>query len=46
MPQKKVDQRIRTLIENSIKQNTRSLFVIIGDRGKDQVLINLSFIDC
>lgn len=43
MPKKKVDERVRTLIENGIKTRTRSLFVIVGDRGKDQV-VNLHYI--
>ena len=34
---KKVDQRIRTLVENCVKQRQRSVFVIVGDRGRDQV---------
>uniref|UniRef100_A0A6B2KWW6 RNA cytidine acetyltransferase n=1 Tax=Arcella intermedia TaxID=1963864 RepID=A0A6B2KWW6_9EUKA len=38
MPRKKVDNRIKSLIENGIKENHRSFFVIIGDRGKDQVV--------
>jgi N-acetyltransferase 10 len=38
MPKKKVDSRIRTLIENGIKSNTRTMLVIVGDRGKDQVV--------
>jgi N-acetyltransferase 10 len=42
MPKKKVDSRIRTLIENGIRSNTRSLVVIVGDRGKDQV-VNLHY---
>jgi len=33
---KKVDQRIRTLVENSVKLHQRSMFVIVGDRGRDQ----------
>lgn len=28
--------RVRTLVENGVKTNTRSLFVIVGDRGRDQ----------
>ena len=40
---KKVDERVRTLIENGVKSRTRSLFVIVGDRGKDQVA-NLHYI--
>jgi hypothetical protein len=35
---KKVDSRVRTLIENGIKTNHRSFFVVVGDHGKDQVL--------
>ncbi|KYQ93042.1 putative N-acetyltransferase [Tieghemostelium lacteum] len=34
---KKVDSRIRTLIENGVATNHRSFFVIVGDNGKDQV---------
>jgi N-acetyltransferase 10 len=32
-----VDSRIRTLVENSVKLHHRSLFVIVGDKGRDQV---------
>lgn len=34
---KKIDERIRILIENCVKMNHRSLFLIIGDRGLYQV---------
>jgi N-acetyltransferase 10 len=34
---KKVDARIRTLIENGVKTQHRSMFVLVGDHGKDQV---------
>lgn len=37
MVRKKVDTRIRTLIENGVATNHRSFFVIVGDNGKDQV---------
>ena len=37
MPLKKVDGRIRTVIENGVAKKHRSLFVIVGDRGRDQV---------
>ena len=45
----KVDNRIRILIENGVAKQHRSLFVIVGDRGKDQVcdfvaLLSSSFI--
>lgn len=37
MVRKKVDPRLRTLIENGVKNNHRSLLVLVGDHGKDQV---------
>jgi len=37
MPRKKVDQRIRVLIENNVKTRMRSMFVVVGDRAMDQV---------
>jgi len=43
MPRKRVDERVRTLVENGIKTHTRSFFVIVGDRAKDQV-VNLHYI--
>lgn len=43
MVKKKLDQRIRTLIENGVKQNHRSFFVIVGDHGREQV-VNLHYI--
>ena len=39
---KKVDQRIRTLIENGVKLNERTMFVVVGDRGREQV-VNLHY---
>ncbi|CAK9328059.1 unnamed protein product [Citrullus colocynthis] len=35
---KKVDDRIRTLIQNGANARHRSLFVVIGDKGRDQVV--------
>jgi N-acetyltransferase 10 len=35
---KKVDSRVRTLIENGVQNSQRSFFVIVGDHGKDQVM--------
>ncbi|KAJ7945318.1 RNA cytidine acetyltransferase [Quillaja saponaria] len=35
---KKVDERIRTLIENGVKTRHRSMFVIIGDKSRDQIV--------
>ena len=34
---KKVDPRIRTLVENGVKARQRSMFVIVGDKARDQV---------
>ncbi|KAJ9186284.1 hypothetical protein P3X46_001882 [Hevea brasiliensis] len=39
---KKVDARIRTLIENGVKARHRSMFVIIGDKSRDQI-VNLNY---
>lgn len=37
MPLKKIDGRIRTLVENCVGSRHRSLFVVVGDNGRDQV---------
>lgn len=39
---KKIDSRVRTLVENCVKTRHRSLFVIVGDKGRDQV-VNLHY---
>ncbi|KAI7984544.1 RNA cytidine acetyltransferase 1 [Camellia lanceoleosa] len=39
---KKVDERITTLIENGVKTRHRSMFVIIGDKSRDQI-VNLHY---
>jgi len=39
---KKVDARLRILVENAVRSKTRSFFVIVGDRGRDQV-VNLHY---
>lgn len=38
MVKKKVDERIRTVIENGIKTRQRSIIVCLGDKGRDQVV--------
>ncbi|KAF1313273.1 N-acetyltransferase 10, partial [Globisporangium splendens] len=43
MVKKKVDARVRVLLENCIKENFRSFVVLVGDHGKDQVM-NLHYI--
>nr|XP_060620967.1 RNA cytidine acetyltransferase [Anolis sagrei ordinatus] len=39
MQRKKVDNRIRVLIENGVAERHRTLFIVVGDHGKDQVVI-------
>lgn len=34
---KQLDPRIPALIANGVKTNHRSFFVMVGDRGRDQV---------
>lgn len=34
---KKIDARIRTMVENCVKLRQRGLFVIIGDKAREQV---------
>ena len=33
----KLDNRIRVLIENGVAKKHRSFFIIVGDKGRDQV---------
>ena len=37
MVKKKVDPRIRGMIQDGVRKNQRSMFVLVGDYGKDQV---------
>ena len=39
MVRKKIDNRIRVLIENGVKTGHRTMFVVVGDKGRDQVSI-------
>lgn len=39
---KKIDSRIRTLVENCVKLKHRAMFIIVGDKGRDQV-VNLHY---
>lgn len=41
MVKKRIDNRIRVLIENGVNTKQRSMFVVIGDKGRDQVLISM-----
>ncbi|KAJ2716755.1 N-acetyltransferase 10 [Coemansia spiralis] len=38
MVRKAVDSRINTLIRNGVQENHRSFFVLVGDKGKEQVV--------
>lgn len=37
MVRKKIDNRIRVLIENGVTLGHRTMFVVVGDKGRDQV---------
>eukprot|EP00117_Sycon_ciliatum_P005781 scpid27031/ scgid9589/ N-acetyltransferase 10 len=39
MPRVKVDNRIRVQIENGVAQRHRSFFVVLGEKGRDAVVI-------
>lgn len=39
MTRKKIDNRIRVLIENGVHTGHRTMFVIVGEKGRDQVVI-------
>ncbi|KAJ1675628.1 N-acetyltransferase 10, partial [Spiromyces aspiralis] len=38
MVKKVVDSRINTLIKNGVQDNRRSFFIIVGDKGNDQIV--------
>ena len=37
MVKKKIDSRVRGLIESAAATNQRAIFVLVGDRGREQV---------
>lgn len=39
MSRRKVDNRVRVLIENGVALRYRIMFVIVGDKGRDQVSV-------
>lgn len=43
MVKKVIDSRIHTLIKNNVQTKHRSFFVLVGDKGKDQV-VNLHWL--
>lgn len=40
---KQLDPRIPILINNNVKKNHRSFIVLVGDKGRDQI-VNLHFL--
>ena len=36
---KKIDNRIRLLVESGVQEKHRTMFVIVGDHARDQVCI-------
>lgn len=43
MVRKKIDNRIRVVIENGVAVGHRTMFVVVGDKGRDQVTFNSNF---
>ena len=39
MVRKKIDNRIRVLIENGVATNHRTMFFIVGDQCRNQIVI-------
>jgi len=44
MVRKKIDNRIRLLIENGVKLGHRTMFAIVGDKGRDQASYLIIFV--
>lgn len=42
MVKKKIDNRIRVMIENGVHLGHRTMFIIVGDKGRDQVFYFIS----
>jgi hypothetical protein len=42
MVRKKIDNRIRLMIENGVTLGHRTMFFIVGDKAKDQVRLQSS----
>ncbi|XP_029633434.1 RNA cytidine acetyltransferase [Octopus sinensis] len=39
MTRKKIDNRIKTLIENGVAKKHRTMFVVVADQGHDQIVV-------
>ena len=46
MVRKKIDNRVRLLIENGVAEGKRSMFVVVGDKARDQVGSSLAMLVC
>lgn len=42
MVRKKIDNRIRVLIENGVALGHRTMFLVVGDKSRDQVKYTIS----
>lgn len=42
MVRRKIDNRIRVLIENGVTLGHRTMFIIVGEKARDQVSIQLN----
>lgn len=45
MVKKKIDNRIRVMIENGVKLGHRTMILLVGDKSRDQVS-TLIYYDC
>lgn len=45
MVRKKIDNRIRVMIENGVQLGHRTMFVVVGDKGRDQVFTKCAFMN-
>lgn len=43
MVKKKIDNRIRVMIENGVKLGHRTMFLLVGDKARDQVNIQILY---
>lgn len=43
MVKKKIDNRIRVMIENGVKLGHRTMFLLVGDKSRDQVSFFMAF---
>lgn len=46
MVRKKIDNRIRVLIENGVTVGHRTMFIVIGEKAKDQASIHWDLLKC